>query len=93
LSRLRMLCAGVTAGELKKGRFLPAHGLAMAGMMRKLVSLPPEDARLAEYLGGQTMPTELADGWYAVAADKYPLGLAKAAGGVLKNHLPKGLRR
>jgi NOL1/NOP2/fmu family ribosome biogenesis protein len=35
---------------------------------------------------------DLGNGWCAVCVEGYPIGLGKAVNGVIKNHLPKGLR-
>ena len=65
-------------------RLLPA-GLPL---MRRQ---PLSEADARRYLRGETLPTALS-GWCAVTYAGLSLGLAKGADGVLKNHLPKGLR-
>ncbi len=98
LDGLRVLRAGLELGSIAGGRFTPAHALAMA-------ALPPagnthryetDSARgqTAAYLRGETVPcpAELS-GWYIVTVDGFPLGWGKADRGVMKNHLPKGLRK
>ena len=74
-----------------KGRFVPAHALAMAAglPLKRRVELSPSDA--LRYLHGETLPAD-AVGWCAVTHHGLALGLGKGAAGVLKNHLPKGLR-
>ena len=91
LEGLRVLRAGLLLGECVKGRFVPAHALAMAAglPLRQRTELSEGDA--LRYLRGETLPTDLS-GWCAVTCHGLALGLAKGAGGVLKNHLPKGLR-
>ncbi|MBR3136032.1 MAG: RsmF rRNA methyltransferase first C-terminal domain-containing protein, partial [Clostridia bacterium] len=91
LDGLRLLRAGLLLGEVAKGRFIPAHALAMAAgvPLRQRVELSEPDA--LKYLHGETLPTD-ASGWCAVTHRGLALGLGKGAGGVLKNHLPKGLR-
>ncbi len=44
------------------------------------------------YLRGQTFPAEGEKGWYLVCVDGFSLGWGKLAGGIMKNHYPKGLR-
>ncbi len=93
LSGLRCLRLGVEAGEWDGKRFKPAHALVMAGKkgdFRRFLSLSREEAK--RYLRGETVPSPLADGWCAVGAGDFPLGLGKCVDGVVKNHLPKGLR-
>lgn len=96
LRGLRMLCAGIAAGECKNGRFTPAHALAMAaeGQWRKVLSLSLEDPRLRQYLHGETISVAPGvRGWQCVCVEGYPLSLGKAVDGILKNHLPKEYRR
>ena len=94
MERMRILRAGVLAGEWKGNRFLPAHGLYLAfpkEAFRSAVEL--QDAALTAFLAGETVPCDPAlSGYTAVCTDGYPVGFAKATGGMLKNHLPKGLR-
>ena len=91
LEELWVLRAGLLLGECVKGRFVPAHALAMAAglPLRQRTELSEGDA--LRYLRGETLPTDLS-GWCAVTCHGLALGLAKGAGGILKNHLPKGLR-
>ena len=91
LEGLRVLRAGLLLGECVKGRFVPAHALAMAAglPLRQRTELSEGDA--LRYLRGETLPTDLS-GWCAVTCHGLALGFAKGASGILKNHLPKGLR-
>lgn len=91
--RLHMLSAGVLAGEVKNGRFLPAHALAMAFPQAFSQYAALSNEGLPAYLHGEAIPCEAGlAGWCAVRHDPLVLGLGKASGGMLKNHLPKGLR-
>ena len=88
---VRVLRLGVELGEWDGKRFKPVHALAMAcgaGAKRK-VRLSREEAK--KYLRGETLQAD-ADGWCVVCVEEFPLGLGKAVGGTVKNHLPKGLR-
>ncbi len=91
----RMLLAGLEAGECKKGRFEPAHALfqALGGLSAQTLSLCLADACVAAFLRGETIPAPGLSGYAAVCVDGFPLGFGKAVDGVLKNRLPKGLRR
>ena len=55
--------------------------------------LTVEDGSAVAFIGGQTFPTEGEKGWYLITVDGYSLGWGKAAGGIMKNHYPKGLRK
>lgn len=94
LERLRVLGAGVAAGEIKKGRFVPAHALFLSyekSMFRLAVEL--DGAALAAFLAGETVACDApGEGYAAVCWHGHPLGFGKLTGGTLKNHLPKGLR-
>ena len=91
LDGMRVLRAGLLLGEVVKGRFVPAHALAMASglPLRQRVELSAPDA--LRYLHGETLPTDVA-GWCAVTHAGLALGLGKGTDGILKNHLHKGLR-
>ena len=93
LRGLKVLRAGLELGELRKGRFIPAHALALwQKTYPNSADFAADSREIAAYLRGETLfaPQK---GWVLVCVDGYPLGWAKGDGGVLKNHYPKGLRR
>lgn len=95
LGRLRVLRAGVEAGQLVKGRFEPAHGLFMAygAACKNQETLSLEDPRTAAWLHGEELAARTAaPGFCAVLCNGYPLGGGKMSGGRVKNRYPKGLR-
>ena len=92
---LKVLRPGLHLGTMKKNRFEPSHALALA--------LTPEDVlhsydmagdsqEVRAYLNGQTIPADGEKGWYLMTVDGYSIGWGKLAGGMIKNHYPKGLR-
>lgn len=94
LKGLKVLRAGLHLGTGKRNRFEPSHALAL--------SLKPEEAALSfhlsaeqaeRYLKGETFACEGEKGWYLVCVEGYSIGWGKLAGGVMKNHYPKGLRK
>ena len=92
---LQTLRVGVRLGEMKNGRFEPSHSLAMSvkrSECKNAVDLSAEDTRVTKYLRGETVDSQTQNGWCAVFVEGQPLGLGKAVNGVIKNHLPKGLR-
>ena len=93
LKSLKVLRAGLELGELRKGRFVPAHALALWHKDYPNVANFAADSReIAAYLRGETLLAPQ-KGWVLVCVDGYSLGWAKGDGNVLKNHYPKGLRR
>ena len=57
------------------------------------MDLPSDGREIRGYLNGETFPAQGEKGWYLVAVDGYSIGWGKLAGGILKNHYPKGLRK
>ena len=93
LSRLKVLRPGLELGEVKKGRFEPAHALALwLSECKNQVSFPAQNKEIEAYMHGDVIPCDRR-GWCLVCADSYPLGWGKGDGNILKNHYPKGLRR
>ncbi len=93
---LKVLRPGLHLGTLKKNRFEPSHALALALNVRQVFrsfNLTVEDGSAAKFIGGQTFPVENEKGWCLITVDGYSLGWGKAAGGIMKNHYPKGLRK
>lgn len=94
LKGLRVLRPGLHLGTLKKNRFEPSHALALALRPEEARRCcPVGDGKAAAYLGGQTFPFDGEKGWYLVTVDGYSLGWGKLAGGIMKNHYPRGLRK
>ena len=93
LSRLKVLRPGLELGEVKKGRFEPAHALALwLSKCKNAVSFPAGSKQIEDYMHGDVVPCDRR-GWCLVHVDDYPIGWGKGDGTVLKNHYPKGLRR
>ena len=94
INKIKVLRAGLELGEIRKGRFIPSHALALALSREDFAFVADFDAESEEikkYMHGETLNGDI-DGWCAVLVDGYPLGWAKGSGGVLKNHYPKHLR-
>ena len=94
LKGLKVLRPGLHLGEIKKNRFEPSHALALALSPEDTVhvwNLRSEELATA-YLNGLTFSAEGEKGWYLICVDGFSLGWGKLAGGIMKNHYPKGLR-
>ena len=86
---------GLHLGTMKNGRFEPSHSLALA-LSKENVKHCHEAGSVSEamsFIGGMSSRVPgLEKGWYLITIDGFSLGWAKYAGGILKNHYPKGLR-
>lgn len=93
LTGLRVLRAGLELGELRKGRFVPSHALALwLKHFPVTADFSAESTDISAYLRGETLHGPQT-GWTLITANGISLGWAKGADGILKNHYPKGLRR
>lgn len=93
---LKVLRPGLHLGTVKKNRFEPSHALALAlkaEEVKHTVDFPAGSREVRGYLNGETFSYEGEKGWYLITVDGYSIGWGKLAGGVMKNHYPKGLRK
>ena len=93
IARLKVLRPGLELGTVQKGRFLPAHALAL--WLRSCATMEDFSAdsrEMAAYMHGDVVSSKKS-GWCLVTVDGYAIGWGKGDGNVLKNHYPKGLRR
>ena len=88
---LRVKRCGLHLGEAKKGRFEPSHTWAMT-LKKEDVLQCMEVKEVTAYLCGETQENEGFKGWVLMLFEGKPIGFGKAAGAVVKNHYPKGLR-
>ena len=96
LGDLRVFRPGFNLGEIRKGRFIPSHALALALKKQQVfqsVDLPANSPEVRRYINGQTLNGFKGKGWVLVTVDGYSLGWARLSDGLMKNHYPKGLRR
>ncbi len=95
LDGIRLERPGLQLGFCEKDRFRPSHALALAlrpEAVGKSYQMTPGEA--AAYVRGETFAVDPAlKGWYLLTVQGFSLGFGKAAGGQMKNHYPKGLRR
>ena len=94
LKGIKVQRAGLELGELKKGRFEPAHALAKALAPAQVTRVVDVDLTQANaFISGLSLPCDGEKGWTLVTLEWLPIGWGKCAGGQLKNHYPKGLRK
>ncbi len=90
---LKVLRPGLELGQVLKGRFEPAHALALwLQNCDTEESLDPNGREIGMYLHGDVLSSEKT-GWCLVKVGNYSIGWGKGDGRVLKNHYPTGLRR
>lgn len=96
IRNLKVLRPGLHLGTLKKNRFEPSHALALAfktGSGKARVQLRERQPTGQSILKWTDLNMDGEKGWYLVTVDGYSIGWGKLAGGILKNHYPKGLRK
>ena len=94
--RLNVLRAGVRLGELTGGRFEPSHSLAMClkpEECKRVVNFSVDSVETEKFLRGETVESEIENGWCLVCVDDFPIGFGKCVNGTIKNHIPKALRK
>ena len=98
---MKIIRPGLHMGTVKKNRFEPSHAFALflkKEEVKRWIDLPADGEEIIKYLKGETLPEEAflsgdnKKGWVLVNTGGYSIGFAKLAGGILKNHYPKGLR-
>ena len=94
MNGIKVITPGLWLARIGRSHVEPTHALAMA--------LPPESAHrhhdlsddeAGAWLRGEAVPCDGDKGWTLALYRGMPLGWGKVSDGMLKNHLPKGLRR
>jgi NOL1/NOP2/fmu family ribosome biogenesis protein len=94
LDGLRVISSGLCLARLGRNHIEPAHALAMAidvDCAQRRFEL--DEAAARAWLRGEPVPCHGEKGWTLALYQDMPLGWGKVSDGMLKNHLPKGLRR
>ena len=89
LSTIRL---GIKALDLSKPNN-PIPDLHYARTLEPSSCIPLNIEEARKYLRGETFPCSSKSGFAVVSYLNLPLGYVKIAGGIAKNHYPKGLRR
>jgi len=95
LKGLKVLRPGLYLGTIKKNRFEPSRGLALAlkkESFQRILDLSSGSREILNYLKGETLNVTGDKGWTGVCVDGFSVGWGKQLGGILKNHYPKGWR-
>ena len=94
LDGIRVVSSGLCLLRIGRNHVEPEHALAMAlpaECALRRAELDGDEARA--WLRGEAIDREGEKGWTLALYRGFPLGWGKLSDGVLKNHLPKGLRR
>lgn len=98
LAGLKVVRPGLHLGTDKRNRIEPSHALALSVMPEetaKRIDVTKQEAE--RYIRGEGLVCgdSCADrkGWLLLVYEGYPIGFGKNAGGQIKNHYPKGLRK
>lgn len=95
LEKIKCVRPGLMLGEVRKGRFVPAHHLALALKkedFKRSIALTEDE--ITAYLRGETIPRTGEKGYGVMLyKNKFPIGWYKLSDGQAKNHYPKYLRK
>ena len=97
--KLPCISCGVHAGFDKGNYFAPSHTLFLAAYdceYRLQADFPPCSPELLKYMSGEEIQSPFphgTKGYCLVCTDNLPVGFGKVTDGMIKNKLPKGLRR
>ncbi len=88
-------CPGVAVGTVQKGRLVPHHNFftAYGDLFKRKIVLGNGDERVEKYLHGESIMTEIENGFAAVLYGTASMGGAKVTAREAKNYYPKGLRK
>ena len=91
LQGIRILRAGIHLGEVRGRIANPDHAAAMSIEPPDIQVLEVDAENACRYMAGETINAE-EEGWLMIRYKGLILGWGKGSGGVVRNHLPKGLR-
>lgn len=95
LDKIKCVRPGLMLGEVRKGRFIPAHHLAVALKKEDFIrSIALAEDALQAYLKGETIISDGEKGYGVMLyKEKFPVGWYKLSDTQAKNHYPKYLRK
>lgn len=96
LEKVKILRQGLYLGECKKGRFEPSYALSHClnkNMVKQSYTFSADSQEITRYLKGETLEGTNQKGYGVIYVDDYPLSFYKESNGMIKNQIPKGLRK
>jgi NOL1/NOP2/fmu family ribosome biogenesis protein len=93
-SALNLVYSGIVAGQVMKGKLVPAHSLALSNLFSEdLPALHVDYEDAIRYLQRQEMKLSTDDkGWQLVQYDGHNLGWVNVLSNRINNYYPKELR-
>lgn len=85
--------SGIYLGELKKDRFEPSYNLYRANRLKFKYQYDLNEMEYDKFVKGESLPVDLANHYYQITYQGFPLAYGKCSNNELKNKYPKGLRR
>lgn len=103
LKGIKVLRPGLHMGTLNKNRFEPSHSLAKClkpSEIKNVCKLSINNNVIYKYMRGETFNIDESidisrreNGFYLITIEDYPIGFGKLTNLVMKNKIPKGLRK
>ncbi|MDD2433712.1 MAG: RsmB/NOP family class I SAM-dependent RNA methyltransferase [Sphaerochaetaceae bacterium] len=95
IPNLKVLRFGWLLGSIANKRFIPAHALALGATEKdfKHVYNIDNDLEITKYLHGETLSSNIPNGYILLTYKGISLGLGKVTNNIIKNLYPKGLRQ
>lgn len=96
LDKVKILRTGLYLGECKKGRFEPSYALAHSLQEKDVIrsyNFKFDDINLLKYQKGETLEGNHKKGYGLILVDHYSLSFYKESNNIIKNLIPKGLRK
>ena len=96
MQNIPQINAGITVGNIEKGRFVPHHNMftAYGKYAKQKINFDLNNQQLCKYLHGEQLENTylLNNGYAVVCVNNYAIGGVRVSGNALKNLFPKGLR-
>ena len=92
ISGISAVRIGTHIGEIRAGCVIPDHAAAVSFTTRLKNTAELSAGQAIRYMRGETIEMEK-PGWAVITCKGIPLGWGKGNGGIIKNHLPKALRK
>lgn len=96
LEKVKILRTGLYLGECKKNRFEPSYSLSHTlnqNDVKNYYNFSASSIEVEKYLKGETLAGTSQKGYGLLLVDGFALSFYKESNGIIKNLIPKGLRK